>query len=208
MMTINLNDLIVMNEAAKMLKQRDFMIYRNSLYGLDNFMIYICRIDLNPNRLSAEIINDIGLQFNTRELSAFINNLSTESVFEIDTSKNENILHSKSLKAELHIIINKNVTSMINSKIYTAKQIDRLCSDEEEITDNISDFYLLKKDGGGYYYIHDNKYYMTLFNGLLPLNKSDKIFLSINDNGNNTFIARFRIKKKYNVFVYVSYLKV
>lgn len=206
-MILNLNDIININEASKMLKQRDFILYKNSLYGLDNFNIYICRIDIDVNRLTPEAINNVGLQFNMRELSTFIKNLSIESSFEIDTNIQENIIYTKSGAAELHIKIDNNLTKMIENKINYANQIDSLCSIEEEITENIADLYSLKKDDGGYYYIHNNKYYMTLFSGLLPLNKSDKIFLSINDNG-STFISRFRVKKKYNIFVYVSYLKI
>ena len=70
----------------------------------------------------------------------------------------------------------------------------------------------MKKADGTYYYIptvNDTKYFITLFSGLLPLNKSDKVNLQICDLHDNKFIAKFTVmKKKIDIYIYLAYLKV
>lgn len=53
----------------------------------------------------------------------------------------------------------------------------------------------------------DNKYPISLFKGLLPVNKSDKIKLNIFSDTQETFIANFIIEKKdYIIDMYIKYL--
>lgn len=205
MIKISLNDIITINEAAKALKQRTFIMIGNCLYGLDFINTYIIKAEINPDRLSPECITNIGLQFNQRELSNFVKVLSIESDFEVDINLRENKFYTKNGKNELNIIIDKNITNFVLDRIKYINNIDFQCKTEEDITNQIQDLYLLKKDDGGYYFIYKDKYYITLFYGLLPLNKNNKINLSIVDQG-NIFISRFRINKKYPITVYIQYL--
>ena len=80
---------------------------------------------------------------------------------------------------------------------------------EEDITDPLSDFYGMKKAAGVFKYIHDTNHLMYIFSSILPLNKADRIFSTIVDSNNNTFITRFRIAKKgFETYIYLRYIKV
>lgn len=69
----------------------------------------------------------------------------------------------------------------------------------------------LKSSAGAKIYIPevDNTYKMYLFKGAIPVNKSDKVFLTIYDLG-HTFIGKFTVhKKKLNpVDVYFRFIKI
>ena len=85
---------------------------------------------------------------------------------------------------------------------------------QKEITNEIQELYSLRKTDGCFYYntsVNNNKYFMTLFYGLLPLNKADKVSLTIYDTGwiYNDFVTHFVVdKKKFKVNVILCYLKV
>ena len=63
-------------------------------------------------------------------------------------------------------------------------------------------------DGNSLYRI-DKKYILSIFSGLLPINKNDKVSLRIFDNGiSDSFIAEFKIDKGFTVVTkYIQYLK-
>ena len=63
-------------------------------------------------------------------------------------------------------------------------------------------------DGNSLYRI-DKNYILSIFSGLLPINKNDKVSFRIYDNNtNNSFIAEFNIDKGFTVVTkYIQYLK-
>ena len=63
-------------------------------------------------------------------------------------------------------------------------------------------------DGNSLYRI-DKNYILSIFSGLLPINKNDKVSFRIYDNNtNNSFIAEFNIDKGFAVITkYIQYLK-
>lgn len=63
-------------------------------------------------------------------------------------------------------------------------------------------------DGNSLYRI-DKNYILSIFSGLLPINKNDKVSFRIYDNNtNNSFIAEFNIDKGFAVVTkYIQYLK-
>jgi hypothetical protein len=81
---------------------------------------------------------------------------------------------------------------------------------EEEVTSDLLQLYSMRKTDGTIHYRFKNRYYMTLFSGLLPLNKNDKIYLRVCDGQMpHTFIANFKVKKpKFLVSIYIPYLNV
>lgn len=197
-------DLVALSDAAKALKQKNFIVYKGYLFGTDNAG-YITCCNKSDNSL---LFNYDGLIFNTRDLSAFIKTIATETEFDIDFDyNNECILKSfmdgiMTIKYDnrlLNMIINK-YNSLINYK-----------DNELDITVDLIGLFDMKKTDGCFYYkpnINNKQYFMTLFPGLLPLNKADKVFLSIKDFGSH-FISFFTVeKKKYKVQVIVCYLKV
>ena len=64
----------------------------------------------------------------------------------------------------------------------------------------------LKADDGAKMFLYD-KYIMSNYKSLHPLNKSDKIFMEIYPGEYNTFLAKFTIfKKGYEIHEYIRYL--
>ena len=59
-------------------------------------------------------------------------------------------------------------------------------------------------------YKYDSTHILTLFGGLLPLNKSDKIYIILEDNiDGKTFTVRFRVHKKIcDIIIFLNYLKI
>lgn len=205
--TVKTAELLHLNEAAKAIKQKTFQIVNyNTIIGLDNIDSCI-KYTILDSSFYNEILN--GAIINSRELSAFIKTITLEFEFEV-RMLDYNTLSISSVSSVLNFVINKQsiinpeqkLMNVINSCRYIAPIVSEEC-----ITDNISNLFTLRKGDGCIYYKHHNKYFITLFSGLLPINKSDKIYLTIYPNNNNSFLSVFKIsKKKFNVFVYVLYL--
>ena len=72
-MILTTAELVYINEAAKALKQKDFMIIGNIMIGLDNIQNILTYIALDGNFITNYIEGAI---INARALSAFIKSLS------------------------------------------------------------------------------------------------------------------------------------
>lgn len=207
-MIIKTSELIYLNDAAKALKQKDFQIINNIIIGINNINNYIIYTELDSNMIYNNSLN--GLIINAKELSSFVKTITVESEFNLEPSFN-NTLIIKSLTGEL-VFHSKYDIRIDCDPLYRLSLIrDINCrtslSEEAYINDKIEQFFLLHKDDGCFYYIHDNKYFITLFSGLLPVNKADKVYLSIYPSNDKSFIAKFRVnKKKFDVFIYLAYL--
>ena len=208
---ITVEERLQINEAAKALKQKSFAIFNcNVLVGLDNIDVCLkcvtMTIVLNEKSQVLE-----GMQINTRELSAFIKSITFETelnIFVDDTNPFVYILASNSFQITLNRTnINFEEKFLIISNEITTKGIT--CS-SELINDNISKLFDMHKADGCLYYVHHDKYYITMFPGMLPLNKSDEVFLEIiGHEYESSFIAHFEVlkKKKYKVNIFIRYLK-
>ena len=210
MMQVKISDLIYINDAARALKKSNVMWIKNKLICIDN-LNYIIFCSLDPDKLS--VLPNRGIIFNQRELSKFMKAVSIESQFDIEDSEfNQTTVLSTSLSNETLIIkVSNKLDKMILDKLYTAINIDMnmMHNNEIDVSKELSQLYGLTKTAGSILYKHDCFHTMTLFNGILPLNKADLIFLTLYDNPDNTFIARFRIQKKnFNIYSYMAYLKV
>jgi hypothetical protein len=195
-MVIKTADLINIQNIAKSFKQKDFVIYNGSLYSVTN-LGYLARVSIPY--IGLEYNN---LVFNYKELSDFVKTIVIESEFEYNGGTH---------------IINDSGT-ILPIRILTQLQYDALIAPMDQfvstvqygdITDEIEVLKTMKTADGTYFYNKDNKYYMTLFPGMLPTNKSDKIHLVIADYG-NTFVAVFSVvkKKEMTINIMVKYLKV
>jgi hypothetical protein len=206
---ITVEDLLQINEAAKALKQKSFTIFNcNILVGLDNIDVCLkyttIPIVLNEKSQALE-----AMQFNTRELSAFMKSITIETELDILIDNTNYSIYISNNNS--NIILNKvNINllekfTIINNEINTKGII---CN-SELINDKISKLFEMHKADGCLYYIHHNKYYITMFPGMLPLNKSDKVFLEIIGHDQyKYFIAHFEIKKKkYTINIFIRYLK-
>lgn len=206
-MKLTTSELVYINEAAKALKQKDFILIDNAIIGLNNIdnMIIYTLLDTNFIKNYCD-----GIIINQRSLSAFVKTLTIESDFEFDSIDNtirtiaggELVLAHDLFTTELAcskfkyaISLHNNIQTMIN---------------EEEIPDIADKIYIMNATSGAIG-INYKGYYMTLFPAFLPINKGDKMYVSIlQDNmESHTFVARFCIKKKkFDVVSYLNYLKI
>ena len=94
------------------------------------------------------------------------------------------------------------------NNLYNSLSINSLISKEDNLKqdDNFNYCLSLKaKDGLGKF-IYDNKY-ISIFSGLLPINKSDIVGIEVYDAAYNTYICKFIIDKKYaTICKYIRYL--
>ena len=198
-------DLVTINDAAKALKQKTVMFYHNCLFGLDNIDGYLIYTNLTQ-LLQDDFSYNNGIIFDSKLLSAFVKTISSESEFDISNKYIKTFLGVTALELGQNIMLQR----MIDNKV--VQLMDNRYTNEINITKDIEIVYSMKKADGTYYYmptVNDTKYFITLFSGLLPLNKSDKVNLQICDLHDNKFIAKFTVmKKKMDIYIYLAYLKV
>ena len=205
-MMLTIGDIIYLNDIGKLLKQKNFMWLDNKIFGLDN-PNYICLLYLNPEKLS--VLPQNGLIFNQRELSKFTKSISIENSFEISDVLNvsliatmsETLTITKSPQVENRIIGTIRTVNEIESQIINLPEVD--------MTQRLEELYSMNRSSGALQYKYDRNHILTLFSGVLPLAKADKLLMKLWDNSNTTFLVRFRIpKKQANIFVYLLYLKI
>lgn len=208
-MKLTTSELVYINEAAKALKQKDFIIIDNFMIGLDNIQNIVTYLLLDSN-----FINNYnnGIIINQRALSAFIKTLSIESDFEFNPINTGLDIIRTISGGELTIRHNQYMAELACSKFKYAISLDeniQVVLHETEIPDILSQVQNMKSDDGAIG-INYNGYYMTLFPALIPSNKSDKLYIKIMQPPvMHTFISKFYIiKKKFSVVTYVNFIKV
>ena len=203
-MKLTTSELVYINEAAKALKQKDIVIIDNAMIGLDNIQ-NIVSYTLLDNNFFINHFN--GIIINQRELTSFIKTISIESDFEIEFIGN--IASIKTISGgELLLKFDKAIAELAcNNYRYVASLAHN--SIESKIPDIAYRLQSMNKTDGAIIINHEG-YQMTIFPSILPINKSDELYISIIDSFNyNTFVARYRIKKKkFDIITYVNYLKI
>jgi len=201
---IPVSDIFYILEISKALKQRTIMWYQDYVIGMDSDD-YIIYYKIDSTKINVRPI--VGLIVNQRELSAFTKTITTEFEFKIDIIAINFSTLLTTLNGTLKVDVN---TSFINNKMMFIGFNNRFINSKEDDMSNIIDFmYSMNKSSGVRLFKYDDNHILTLFGGLLPLTKSDKIFLSIIDDINETFLARFRIKKKLgDVIIILKYMKI
>lgn len=211
MRKISTVQLLYLNEAAKALKQKNFQIFSDYIVGIDNISSYIIYTPLDRQIMYDIPIN--GAIVNARDLSAFVKTITIESEFNIEEPNKDGILVISTMNATLIFEnrINMRFNNIAENIIDTVERIrmQNVLSPCVCVNTELENLFNLHKQDGCMYYIHDNRYFITLFAGLLPLNKSDKIYLTIYEDSDTSFITEFKIcKKKFAVYVYIAYLNV
>lgn len=206
---INLEDLVYINNASKPFKQNNFMVIGNYLIGVDNIYTCLYKIELDTNFF--HFIQNEGFILNKRQLSAFIKSLSMyDKEFKINTDKNNTIVSSSNIP--LDIIIDKFISYKCVSMIHKSKEIDSMKRDINNLDiATISDFpdiFHMRKDDGVIKYILNNKYFISLFGGLIPTNANSKVYLDIIDKEKSFIVVYKSIINKFETKVYVEYLKI
>ena len=204
-MVITTSELVYINEAAKALKQKDFILINNAIIGIDEIYNMVTYILLDTNFISNYFD---GIIINQRALSAFIKTLSIESDFKFDSVNN--IIRTIS-GGELLLRYDPSIMKMADSRFKYALELNNIqpTIQETDASDIASQIQSMKSADGAMG-VNFNGYFMTLFPSFLPLNKNDKMYISILDQPfYNTFIAKFHIKKKkFDIITYIHYIKV
>lgn len=202
-MNIKTIDLINIHQVAKSMKQSEIAVYNNRVIGLDDINIRL----LYSNQIMIDFINGI-VMFNYKELSEFIKGITIETDFEL----NDNRCIINNIGTELHFKRDTEMIKIITGR-YNVVIADSNDDDFIDITQDMQHVVSMKVADGTYNYIcnYNNKeYFMTLFGKILPLNKSDKVFVKIKDSySGSRFISTFRIeKKKSTLYSVVAFLRV
>lgn len=206
--TVSTSFLIHLDEAARALKNKDFQIIGNRIIGLNNN-----DLSVSYTVISSDYYNPVlqGVIIATRDLSKFVKSIMLESEFEIKTTFTNGKwrLHSSTETLDIFYPITPYYTTQGIERLYTSDSVRMrpILSERTLINPNIKSFFDLKKDDGFIKYNHDNKFLITIFQGLLNVTKSDNIYLTIHQYDNVSFIAHFEvIKKKFTIHVFSRYL--
>lgn len=206
-MNITTSELVYINEAAKALKQKNFIIIDNVMIGLDNIQNILTYVLLDSNFITNYFS---GIIVNQRSLSAFIKALSVESDFQFDY--NNNIIRAIT-GSELVIGFNRAMEQLACDKFKHAmflSETAQIAISETEAQDIMLKVQNMNKADGSIF-INYNNYYMTVFPSILPVNKNDKLYITIFQlySESYAFISKFRIKKKkFDILTYINYLKI
>lgn len=205
-MKLTIAELVYLNDAAKNLKQKDFILINNIMIGIDNIQNILTYIVLDNNFF----INYLpGAIINQRSLSAFIKGLTIESEFNIEFDNNISTIKTNS-GVELLLHLDPYIYNEACNKYKQSVNISSYNSiiNDIEAKDIALKIQSMSKSDGGIG-LDFNGYYITIFPSILPLNKSDKLYITIYDELSNIFTTLFRIhKKKFDIMTYVSYLKI
>ena len=200
-------DILYINEVAKALKQKSVMWYQDYLIGIDTNN-YLCYTRLDSNKINFQHNIAGNYIFNQRELSKFSKSIITEQGFDVPLGTNGSCLictTSETLSVFSNIQTVNNFIPLI--KAYESRFINGI---EKDVTNELEFIFSMNKTAGINMYKYDNTHILTLFGGLLPLNKSDKIYIILEDNiDGKTFTVRFRVHKKIcDIIIFLNYLKI
>lgn len=196
-MDINiLQDLL---KIAKELKSTYVYIKGNYIYGVDESFVYLKMMEFNN-------IYNINISFVVNDMATFIKNVDLNEI----KLPNPNLLYSSfdnTLEIN-NISLVHNIESMINSLSFNMNTSNKRIVLEP--VRGLEDFeYILEsKSADGSAIFRYNKYNMTIFKNLIPIKKSDKVYLTIYDDiDGGRFLSNFTVdRKKTKIEVYIMYL--
>lgn len=203
-----ISDLMQINEAAKALKCRNFMWKQNKIISIDS-MDYILYSELNTDKLLTYPTK--GIVMNQRELSKIMKSITTESYFDISDELLSNTTVVNTINDSMAFKIDSSIDASVDKNLNISHEMDELIgSNNIDITDRLGALFKLNRASGSIYFQYDGNHILTLFVGILPLAKSDKILINLHDYPNsNIFCVRFTvIKKLFKVYAYLKYIKV
>ena len=203
-----ISDLMQINEAAKALKCRNFMWKQNKIISIDS-MDYILYNELNTDKLLTYPTK--GIVMNQRELSKIMKSITTESYFDISDELLSNTTIVNTINDSMAFKIDSSIDASVDRNLNISHEMDELIgSNNIDITDRLGALFKLNRASGSINFQYDNEHILTLFVGILPLAKSDKILINLHDYSNsNIFCVRFTvIKKLFKVYAYLKYIKI
>lgn len=203
-----ISDLMQINEAAKALKCRNFMWKQNKIISMDS-MDYILYSELNTDKLLTYPTK--GIVMNQRELSKIMKSITTESYFDISDELLSNTTIVNTINDSMAFKIDSSIDASVDRNLNISHEMDELIGNNNiDITDRLGALFKLNRASGSINFQYDDEHILTLFVGILPLAKSDKILINLRDYPNsNIFCVRFTvIKKIFKVYAYLKYIKI
>ena len=181
-----------------------YIILPDRIIGSDNNVVSITETYINTmiEEPYFEINKDILKELDDT-IKKYTSNVKDKSI--LDTAMVDNLIKYRSITrlGDIDIIsIYMRICNNINSN-YIISSNDDIKQDE-----NFNYCLSLKSKDGLGRYIYDNKF-ISIFSGLLPINKADKVSLEVYKSDNDTFLCRFIINKKYAILnKYLRYLTI
>lgn len=203
-----ISDLMQINEAAKALKCRNFMWKQNKIISIDS-MDYILFSELNTDKLLTYPTK--GIVMNQRELSKIMKSITTESYFDISDELLSNTTIVNTINDSMAFKIDSSIDASVDRNLNISHEMDELIGNNNiDITDRLGALFKLNRASGSINFQYDDEHILTLFVGILPLAKSDKILINLRDYPNsNIFCVRFTVVKKlFKVYAYLKYIKI
>ena len=184
----------------KALKSKYIMVTPEYIYGLDeDFVILRCCIPIYMTDIGKEAIFSMDDLKYLYDNSDYIKDLQYPNINTIKlsfiNSAPDFLLYDR---YSLYPVFKE---SIFRTRMESYPSVD-LTNDPE--FNRLQEY----KSGDGIYMYNHNGYLMSLYNNIIPRNKSDKVSLSISDQG-PTFMACFTVDKKKigKVHTYIRYIK-
>ena len=219
--SLKTTELVYLNEAAKALKQKNLILWQDNIthrvcaMAYDNIDSYINMTTLDVSMFYCTEL--FGYVVNRTEISAFVKSIAVEHEFELHRHPEGLCINSMTST----LVFRKGNALIAQRASAKAYSIDNcpILEAEELVNDKIANVLALRMNDGAVYYWHHDKYFMTLFAGIINTTKTDKVFLSIHSDPDiatnmmsgfyNSFYAAFRVvKKKFEIKIYIKYLMV
>lgn len=205
--TIPVSKFMKFAEVVKVLKSNIIVLNNGNLYGIDASLCFIKQVLCEEDFTSFNLIcfHDM--------LAAFIKNIPIRDILTdmicIDYDS-KRIYSSADASVYIELLDDTfGISNMVNNMIYEISN----CSNVYEDADLKSDINFMrcmsaKTFNGMQMYIKDN-YAMSLFSGLIAVNKDDKVQLKVYDINEFSFISNFIVykKKKITLLIFIRYMK-
>jgi len=193
-MNIPTGELKELLEYSKALKCDIIRVKDNIIFGTDSNFVHLKIIGLNKYHEFPDML------FYLRDLSEFMKRID-------DISDTETTYFDISTFIDMqykYIDVFDNLISSVSRYLNNPISF----SDEDlKSNDDFNTINTMKAgDGVGLLKLSE-KYILTLYSGLLPINKSDKVMVYIRDIDTYRYLANFTIvKKKFSIDIYFMYL--
>ena len=189
-MMINKNSLKTIHEVSKSLKCSLICIKNSLIYGTDENFIHL--------KYTSQTVTDLNIIFYIGDLNDMMKNIDEIPDDEINIFQYLQI-HYEFIDPFDRLIFSAQSNLLNNRITFTV--------DDLKANDNFNEINAMKSTEGMALLKLSERYILTLFNGLLPINKADKVQLFITDIDQYRYLTNFVIdKKKYKINVLLMYL--
>ena len=187
--------------------KKEFLAFAEALKSMKADILYISPTGIYGFDTTLTVVKKLNTLFNVREcvviktssLNTFVNSIK-DAQEESDIWIPYVYLEPVEMKYLIQDIILKVEYMSSNGRIVHSSNLKN--------NENFNKIMEMKTGDGSAVLVIDNIYPITLYNNLLPVNKSDKVELDILQLDETSFLARFIITKKKNIsiVVYIRYL--